>query len=234
MERETFKDELKAFASKMLNKYFPTKEKFMDAKLADGTLVSYDAEMLATGVIVYLIDTNGSKLPMPKGSYVMEDGTTFEIVDDLGTADNVVVGPEQPETPEATPVMPEEQAAAPQARTSATGEPIPTSVVETRTKETKFSKEEIDLEFEVYEEKFNKAVEKLEAEKLEFSKQVEEYKAKVDANEEMVKEVFELIKKIADLEESKPVVPATETKKNVFNAKEWRQEFKADLQKLTK
>jgi hypothetical protein len=226
MEKETFLTEIKDFAKNFISKHL-IKEKFTDAKLADGTLISYDSEALSTGVIAFVIDTNGAKLPMPKGSYVLEDGTTFDVVDDLGTVDNVVIVPEQPETPEATPVMPEEQAAAPQMRTSPTGEPIPSSVVETRTKETKFSKEDIELEFEVYQEKFNKAFEKLKAEKLEFSKQVE-------ANNAMVKELFELIKKIAEYEGKEPAVEATETRKNVFNVKAWKQEYKEDLKKYNK
>lgn len=221
MEKDTFLSEVKEFAKTFISKHL-TKEKFMDAKLADGTLISINEDELETGVIAYLIDTTGQRLVMPKGSYTLEDGTTFDVVDDLGTVDNVVKaemkdGEEMPMP--ATPAMPEEQAASPAAQ--------PKAIVESTVRETRFSKEEIDLEFAVYEEKFNKAIEKVEAEKVELMKQVE-------SNNAMVKEMFELIKKIAEYEGKKPEVAPTETRKNVFNVKEFRQEFKKDLEKYLK
>ena len=43
-----------------------TEQKFKDEKLVDGmTIISYDAEQLAQGVIVYLLDEAGQKLPFP-------------------------------------------------------------------------------------------------------------------------------------------------------------------------
>lgn len=233
MEKQTLLNEIKDFAKGIVTKYFPEKEKFSkNAKLADGTLISYDAEQLATGVVAYVVDTTGKEMPMPKGSYVLEDGTTFDVVDDMGTVDNVVAAPEQPEPadapmmPQATPAAPTAQSAAPQA--------APKAIVESTVKETRFSKEELELEREVYEEKFNKAIEKVEAEKLEFAKQVDELKAKAEKNEVLITEMFELIKKIAEYEGKKPEVAATETRSNTFNIKEWRQAFKEDLNKHLK
>ena len=78
MEKQTLLNEIKDFAKGIVTKYFPEKEKFSkNAKLADGTLISYDAEQLATGVVAYVVDTTGKEMPMPKGSYVLEDGTVY-------------------------------------------------------------------------------------------------------------------------------------------------------------
>ena len=231
MEKENFMSEVKEFAKSIITKYFPTKEKFTDAKLADGTIITYDAEELAVGVVAYLVDTTGAKLPMPKQSYVLEDGTTFDVVDDMGTADNVVPAPEAPEAPEttATPTMPEAQAAAPVApRTSPTGEPIPSSVIETRTKETKFeSEEEKQLNEEIMTEKFSK----IEKENADMLNALTELKAKADNQEALIKDMFKLIEMIGNV----PAVAPTETKKNVFKAADVKAEvnaFKEDLKRL--
>jgi len=76
-------------------------QKFIDEKLQDGTtIISYDADQLATGVIVNILDSEGQRLPLPSGEYVTQNGDTFTVVDDLGTIDNVVLAPEPETNPE--------------------------------------------------------------------------------------------------------------------------------------
>jgi len=224
MEKETFKSELKNFAVNVINKYFPkVEEKFTDAKLTDGTIISYEADALAEGVTVMIVDETGTKLPAPIGNYVLEDGTQFEVVDDMGTVGTVIPAEapaEEGEAPAAAPVAPTAQSA-PQVQ--------PKAVVESVVKETRFSKEDFELEREVLEEKFSKAVEKVEAEKAEIKEEFSKVKEMAGRQEDMIKELFTLISKLSD---EVPAEKPTETRKNVFNAKSFRDEFKADLQKL--
>lgn len=210
------KQELKEKFVELVQSILPNfKDKFTDAKLADGTLVTYEAEEIAVGVLVMVVDTNGAKMPLPVGSYVMEDGTTFDIVDELGSADNVVKAPEAPEAEE-TPAMPPaaqstEQAAAPVVPAAAK------SIIESTVKETRFTadeKAELELAFEVEKEKL--------------SKEVEELKTKLAKQEETVKAMMTLVEGMGN----EPSTPSTETQKNVFKKptiKELRESFKKQV-----
>jgi hypothetical protein len=177
--KEDFIKDLKEFARATVKKYF-TKEKFAEDMLDDGeTQIFYEEDVLATGVKVMIMDTTGAKLPLPEGNYTLQDGSTFDIVDMEGTADNVVLAEAPAEEEAPAPVDEEmEQEAAPASQ--------PKSVVETITKETHFNENEMK-EYEELKEEFaalkkvneelkkeNEALKGVEAEKEEFSSVVTE------------------------------------------------------------
>lgn len=224
MEKETFLSKLKKFAVDIINENYPEsiEAKFKDEKLADGTLISYEADALAEGVVVMIIDETGTKLPAPMGNYVTEEGTQFEVIDDMGTVGTVIPTEQAPEeeAPVAAPAT-ETAQSAPQAQ--------PKAIVESVVKETRFESEEKELEKEVLDEKFTKAIEKVEAEKAEILEKFEAVKKNVEKQDEIIKELFSLISKLND---ETPAEKPTETRTNKFNVKAYKDEFKRDLQEL--
>lgn len=157
--------------------------KFATAKLNDGiTVVEWDGD-LVTGTIVYVVDENG-KNPLPAGQYVLEDGTSFDIVDNTGLADNVVKAEETTEVPEATPSAEAPEMA--QAPTAPTAQPK--AVVESIVKETRF----------ISEESFNEFKAEIESKFSALEKENKELSAKLVKAEELNKEVFAVVEKIAD------------------------------------
>lgn len=123
----------------------PVVLKFETAKLNDGvTDVEWEGDLMV-GTIVYVLDSNGSKLPLPLGVYQLEDGSTFEIVDDIGTADKVVKAEVAPA--EVAPA-PAEVAQAEVAPTPQPVAPAPKRVIKSHVEEHVFS---IELENEIIE-----------------------------------------------------------------------------------
>lgn len=190
--------------------------KFKESKLNDGTtIVQYDADVLATGVVVNIIDEAGKLLPLPVGDYVLEDGTTFSVVDDMGKIDNVVLADE---VDESTPVVepskdvPVEQAAAPSA---------PKRVIKSQVEEHVFSLEIEGVEPIVvdFSPMFSKVIAENESLKVELSKA-----------KEVNKEIFEVVAKIADEPEKEP----TESTKQTFSVSEYRKAYKESLKALEK
>lgn len=51
------------------------KLKFAEAKLKDGTMISYEGDTPATGQNVYVVDATGAEVPAPDGQHELEDGT---------------------------------------------------------------------------------------------------------------------------------------------------------------
>ena len=236
MKKEEFKDSVKDFAVKTLAKFFPKEEIKLAEELLDDavTVISYDAEVLATGVMVSVVDTQGTLMPMPAGSYTTEGGTTFDVVDDMGTADNVVLAeaPEAEAPSEVAPAAPEEQASAPAAATA----PVK-RLVETVIKESNFKDIEKEVVAEVVaevKEVVEEVVEvEMSAEKVAFEKEVAELKAKADKQEAIILE----LKKALEFISAEPKVEPVETKRNSFkriDAKAQRIAFKEDLEKLYK
>ena len=182
-------------------------EKFMDAKLVDGTIVRYDAEVIATGVIVSVVDEAGMVLPLPLGSYALEDGTTFDVVDASGVADNVVLAEAEVVAPEMPEEMENEIPVAPVAEAKAK------TIIESTVKESRFKKDE-----------------KMESIKLEFASELKTVNEKLEAQDKMIKEMFALIEMLGNEDAAK----ATETKVNVFKkktAKELQVSFRTQLYK---
>ena len=210
------KGELKEKFVELVQSILPNfKDKFTDAKLADGTIISYDADAITVGVIVSIVDTTGAKMPLPKGSYVLEDGTTFDIVDDMGSADNVVAVPEAPEAEAPAeapmPTMQNDVPATPQATAQAK------SIIESVVKETRFEadiKAEMELEFSVEKEKF--------------AKETEELKVKLSKQDETIKAMMTLVEQMGNEPSAKPTEPV----KNKFSIAEQRKSWKEDIKKI--
>lgn len=230
-KKEDFISDVKMFAKASLKKYF-SKEKFQNmAMLNDGqTQIVYEEDVLATGVIVSIMDTQGNSLPLPAGNYTLEDGATFDIVDDLGTADNVVLV-EVPADAEETGEMDSVAPAAPAVQ--------PKTTIETVTKETHFSKEEMkeleDLKvkfaaLEKENETLKSAVADEAKEKETFSSELENVKGELTETKGMVKSLFEMVEKIG----SEPASEPTDKKKpslRAFDVAAQKAAFKADLRR---
>ena len=50
-----------------------------EGKLADGTIVVSEAEALAEGVAINVLSEDGTQIPVPVGTFTMEDGTSFVV-----------------------------------------------------------------------------------------------------------------------------------------------------------
>jgi len=201
-----------------------TEQTFMDEKLNDGvTVIRYDAEELATGVVVNLIDANGQVLPLPAGDYTTENGDTFTVVDDMGTIDNVVLAaepemmPEEGQVPAAPMPAPVAQKVEniPSTPTSnASGNNVqnltPKRVIKSQVTEHVFS---IELENEVVEVDLSAMFKKVE----------DENKSLKEVNKQM----FAVIEKFSET----PVSVPTESKKK-FSASDSQREYRESLKAL--
>lgn len=197
-----------------------TEQKFTDAKLQDGTtIIRYDGEYIEQGMQVFLVDPTGV-LPLPKGDYVLENGTTFSIVDDNGTADNVV------EAPETTATEPAEDANPEAAMPPAAPAPVkqgtdkaPKRVIKSQVEEHVFNafKEETEKTLAALNEKF----EALEKENKELTE-------KFSKATELNKELFSVVKQISD----EPATAPTEKVSEKFSVSDYKKSYKEDLAKL--
>lgn len=203
----------------LLFKAEPVKLVFKEAKLNDGkTIVQYDADVLETGVIVNIMDEAGTLLPLPVGDYVLEDGTTFSVVNETGAIDNVVLVPEVNEN-EGEVVAPSKDA--PVAQSAAPSVPsAPKRVIKSQVEEHVFH-----LEIEGVEPiavDFSSMFTKLENEN-------KELKEKLEVAERFSKEIADVVESIAD----EPSREATEKSINKvekkITQKEIRELFRAAL-----
>lgn len=105
-----------------------TNETFVDAKLADGTIVRY--EKLEVGMPLMVIDEAGNELPAPNGEHQLEDGTMVTIEEGIITE----IATKEEEMPEEE--MPLEQPMA--AVETITKEEFETLKAEVETLKTKF------------------------------------------------------------------------------------------------
>lgn len=215
--RDSVISKLKELAKTVLNTD-KVELKFTDNKLSDGSIIRYDADVLATGVQVSIVVEDGSVLPLPVGSYSLEDGTTFDVVSEDGTVDNVVIS-EEP-VAEDTPAEMEEKPATPEAKQLAK------SIVESVVKETRFEAEpENTEEVSTTEMEFEKIK---KSNKMEF----EVLNKKVEEQGVLIKEMFKLIEEFGKTDS----IESIETKKNVFKeakkrltVKEAKELFKSQL-----
>jgi len=201
---------LKELASVVLAKTEVTTEemKFTDAKLTDGTIIRYDTEVLEVGVIVSIVGTDASVLPAPMGSYELEDGTTFDVVDVSGIIDNVVIAPEE------TPVVPEVEAPA------AMEDALPVAPV------AKQVAKKI-IESTIKESQFKAMEEKNELKKVEFSNQLKEVNEKLEKQSELINSMFALIQKLGEEDGAATVAVTNVFKQKTF--KELKESFKKQL-----
>jgi chromosome segregation ATPase len=157
-----------------------------------------------------VVDESGQTQPLPMGDYVLEDGTTFEIVDEEGRADNVVLAeaPEEGEQPAATGADMDKEATTQVAK----------KVIESTVKESHFNEEEMKEINEKF-EALNKKIEALESEKAEFAKAKESAKVELEefkkANAELVGKTDEAIKLIESFAKA-PAAKPTERKQGGF------------------
>jgi len=189
-----------------------TEQNFVDAKLNDGvTIVRYDADVLATGVVVSILDETGAALPLPLGDYILEDGTTFTIVDELGTVDNVVLAPEE----EALPTGSEVPAASPDTAAPMASAPTATAapkrVIKSQIEEHVFS---IETENEIIEVDLSSMFKKISDENKELK--------------ELNKQMFGVLTQLSELPASTP----TESKQK-FSASKAKSEYMASMEALT-
>jgi uncharacterized coiled-coil protein SlyX len=101
----------------------------MDAKLADGTMVSIEGEALAQGVPV-MVMTEAGAAPLPDGEYTLEDGTVFTV------AGGTVAEVKAPAATTEQEMGQDATAAAPAATTA----PNPSQIIERIEKEMIFEK----------------------------------------------------------------------------------------------
>lgn len=171
--------------------------KFGEAMLKDGSAkVVWNGESLAQGVEV-MIETPEGLLPAPDGVHELEDGTMIEVAGGVISAVKTVEETESPETPASAPAAPVAEQSAPESSQ------VAKTVIESITKETRFSKEEAEELFmaksekEQYDAKFNEQSATIEA----LTKQINELKLQLSA-------VVDLLdKKPADEPAAKPVNP---------------------------
>ena len=80
------------------------KEVFLDAKLADGTVVKVEGDSLAEGAKV-LVVTEDAEIPAPDGVHELADGTKIETKDGIiAKIEEVIADAEEGEAPEAAAV----------------------------------------------------------------------------------------------------------------------------------
>lgn len=187
-----------------------TEQKFTDEKLVDGmTIISYDAEVLAQGVVVYLLDEAGQKLPLPVGDYTTESGSTFTVVDETGAIDNVVLKEEEVEEPEGEVVAPAPATEVPMSEKPAMG--TPKRVIKSQVEEHVFS-----IELEDY-----------EVIKVDLSSMFTAKDKEIADLKELNAQMFEVVKQLSELPASSP----TETKEKFSVAKE-KMSFKQSMREL--
>lgn len=146
-------------------------QKFMDAKLKDGTIVSWEGDAPAMGLPIMVVDEAGNKLPAPDGEHELEDGTVIVVSGGM----IVEVKPSAEAAPAAEEGMGDDKPqgagiTASQAKT----------IIESVIKETVFTNQEY--------------LNKISA----LEKSNSELKAELESQRSLLKETFSLVEKIAD------------------------------------
>jgi len=194
-----------------------TEQKFVDEKLNDGvTVIRYDADQLATGVLVSLIDASGQVLPLPSGDYTTQNGDTFSVVDDMGTIDNVVLAPE----PEANP----EEGQTPAAEMPMDVQNVPTK---TGNEATASGTPKRVIKSQIEEHVFSIELEDYEVIKVDLSSMFTAKNKEIADLKELNKQMFEVVKQLSELPASTP----TESKEKFSVAKE-KMSFKQSMAEL--
>lgn len=110
--------------------------KLEEMKLEDGVTVIM-AEKFEAGYPVFVINEAGEQIPLPAGEYTMEDGYTL-VVEPEGMIKEIIAAGSEPE---GEPAPAEEPVAAADSPTEKPA--LPKSIIESISKETRFSKEEL-------------------------------------------------------------------------------------------
>lgn len=204
-------EKIKTFARELAAKL--NTETFKEVKTKDNKyILSYDGETPMAGMPISIMDEAGQRLPAPTADYILEDGSTLKIQD--GVVMEVIAGQAEPaeQGAEAKVENAEANPNAPQATNPA---PAPKAVVESIVKEYRFQEQIEELKASLSEkdkaiadltEKFNKATEA------------------TTKNESTIKDMFALVKQIAEL-------PASESK--VENKDKFKKDKpQTDLEKI--
>jgi hypothetical protein len=86
----------------------PAKTEMAEIALEDGTLVMTDAESFDVGASVFVLDPDGTQIPLPSGDYTLADGRKMIIVDGVITE---MVSAEAPAPAEEAPAVAEAMSA---------------------------------------------------------------------------------------------------------------------------
>lgn len=214
------KEKLKEAFKNLKEALFASEQKFKEAKLNDGvTVIRYDGDMPAVGMAVMAITEQG-ELPLPDGDYVLEDGTAMTVAGGVITActpPEAAQGGDQgappaTSTPQAAAQMTEGQAK---------------TIIESIVKESRFAEDIAELK---------ESVAALKKERETFSTQKEEDKKTIESLQEELKKSKDLMVKAIELfekiGEEDSAAPAEGAHSKKFNVKEFKSEFKKDLQTL--
>jgi len=127
------------------------------ATLPDGTVI--EADTFEAGVSVFIPSEDGELIPLPQGMYDLDNGNTIT-VDDMGVIVEVVPTAAEEEAP-AAPAAPEAEMAGD--KPAGTPAAAAKKVIEsnTTTKETQFSKEEVETKLAAVEAKHTETIDTL-------------------------------------------------------------------------
>jgi hypothetical protein len=211
-----------------------TELKFKEELLNDGTtMIQYDADELAVGVVVNLLDTTGQILPLPVGDYETQKGDMFTVVNDQGAIDNVVLVPENSEEEDGATVNPTENTAPVAQSSGPAPAPTPKRVIKSQVEEHVFSLDVTEVNKMINEaiENFKKENEvelaKIDEKFTAVSKENESLKVELAKEKDLNKEMFAIVKEIAEAPASAP----TETKEKFSVAKQ-KELFRASMAEM--
>lgn len=198
------------------------KETFTDVKTTDGMIISYDGDMPAQGMPLFIMTEQG-RLPAPDGEYELEDGSSIVSVGGL-IAEVKPTEAEAPVAPDAT-ATPDANAPVPPAQPQANGsmDTKPKRVIKSQVEEHVFNafKDEVAAKFAELTEKFSKESEELKAENKGLSE-------KLALSMEFNAKLSDVLKEISDAPSTTP----TEKISKPFDMSAQRKAFKEDLKAL--
>lgn len=144
---ETF---LKKFTSLVVEHFATDKINFIDVKLKDGTMVTYDGDMPMVGIAVFVLPSDGTdKIAPADGVLEFEDGTKIEVKDGVIIA---VMPVEEVVVEDVVPVEVVMENKIPATEQSAR------RLIESNIKETIFTKDEVLAMFSSYKSKITKDI----------------------------------------------------------------------------
>lgn len=144
---ETF---LKKFTSLVVEHFATDKINFIDVKLKDGTMITYDGDMPMVGIAVFVLPSDGTdKIAPADGVLEFEDGTKIEVKDGIIIA---VMPMEEVVVEDVVPVEVAMENKIPATEQSAR------RLIESNIKETIFTKDEVLAMFSSYKSEITKDI----------------------------------------------------------------------------
>lgn len=208
---------------KKIKEAFQSQQKFVDAKLNDGTtIIRYDGDKLDIGVAVMAVTDQGA-IALPDGDYTLEDGTAFTIANGVvAEVSNAAeeAGDATEKTPPASGTKPAAASAAPHAANVK-------SIVESVIREQRFGEQFEEITNALSE--LTKQKENFATQKTDSDKKISDLENDLANSKKTIKEMFELLEKIAGEPGATPAQPVP----NKFDIKEFRKNYKKDLENIT-